>query len=103
MHKEDTSKCIQEPIAKRVDNFCHVWDIKLLHAIHTDPIPTLCPGAPSGFDHYWYGRAYRSFLNQNTNFNNAQTNCQNFGGALPVLASSEDYLGARAMASTFQR
>ncbi len=68
-------------------------------APYTDPIPTLCPGAPPGFDHYRFGRAYRSFLDLNQNFDSAQANCKSAGGALPVLASAEDYLGIRAMAS----
>ncbi len=58
----------------------------------------MCPDAPAGYDHYYYGRAYKSYLDSPMNYHDAQTTCFQEGTMLPVFTSKEDYIGARVMA-----
>ncbi len=57
-----------------------------------------CPSAPAGYDYFFEGIAYKSYLGASADYYTAAATCRDEGARLPTFVSQEEYNGARTMA-----
>ncbi len=63
----------------------------------------MCSDPPTGFDITFFGKAFKSYLDQPKSYMDALETCRNDGGNLANIRTEEDFLAARVMAGNGQR